>query len=236
MELRIERGINSTGINGSGINSTGINSSGIASEVQNYHYKEKINSIKSQFFSALDDFKKYYVYYNKNPEVDEFQNYYENSKSQLQNLSNQLTQTTSSINDIIDNLDADISDISELIQTEKELNIVLTSKLNTLETTQNGSEILIDDYKNKYNTQYNKNVRLYIGILIMLSILGSLSKNSYVNGLLVVIVLLSYIILIYNLSVMYSFIVFFMLISLLVGIFSFWNSSSATSSSSSAAM
>ena len=34
-------------------------------------FNEKINSIKSQFFSALDDYKKYYVYYNKNPEVNE---------------------------------------------------------------------------------------------------------------------------------------------------------------------
>ncbi len=40
------------------------------------HFNEQINNIKSQFFSALDDFKKYYVYYNKNPEVDEFQSYY----------------------------------------------------------------------------------------------------------------------------------------------------------------
>ena len=38
-------------------------------------FNEKIVTIKSQFFSALDDFKKYYVYYNKNPEVNEFQNY-----------------------------------------------------------------------------------------------------------------------------------------------------------------
>ena len=38
-------------------------------------FDEKINSIKDQFFSALDDFKKYYVYFNKNPEVNEFQNY-----------------------------------------------------------------------------------------------------------------------------------------------------------------
>ena len=46
-------------------------------------FNEQINNIKSQFFSALDDFKKYYVYYNKNPEVTEFQNYYANSKGQL---------------------------------------------------------------------------------------------------------------------------------------------------------
>ena len=37
-------------------------------------FDEKINNIKTSFFSVLDDFKKYYVFYNKNPEVDEYQN------------------------------------------------------------------------------------------------------------------------------------------------------------------
>ena len=35
-------------------------------------FEEKINSINSSFLSALDDFKKYYIYYQKNPEVDEY--------------------------------------------------------------------------------------------------------------------------------------------------------------------
>ena len=68
-------------------------------------FEEKIDTIKTQFFSALDDFKKYYVYYNKNPEVDEFQNYYLNSKSQLQNMSRDLFLATNSIDKHIEQLD-----------------------------------------------------------------------------------------------------------------------------------
>ena len=60
-------------------------------------FDEKIDSIKEQFFSALDDFKKYYVYYNKNPEVNEFQNYYATSKGQLQTMSKDLFLTTNDI-------------------------------------------------------------------------------------------------------------------------------------------
>ena len=51
-------------------------------------FDEKITVIQGQFFSALDDFKKYYVYFNKNPEVDEYQNYYENSINLLNILNN----------------------------------------------------------------------------------------------------------------------------------------------------
>ena len=57
---------------------------------QSQIFDEKIKSINSQFVNALDDFKKYYVYYNKNPEVNEFQNYYSNSKGQLQTMSKNL--------------------------------------------------------------------------------------------------------------------------------------------------
>ena len=35
-------------------------------------YQEQINNKATSFLSALDDFKKYYVYYNKNPEVQEY--------------------------------------------------------------------------------------------------------------------------------------------------------------------
>ena len=34
-------------------------------------FNEKIKTIKDSFLSALDDFKKYYVFFHKNPEVDE---------------------------------------------------------------------------------------------------------------------------------------------------------------------
>lgn len=190
--------------------------------IQNNQFKEKIKAMKSQFFAALDDFKKYYVYYNKNPEVDEFQNNYENSKSQLQTLSDQLLRTTYSINNHIDKLDADMSDITEQIEKEKERNIKLTYALNNLEKTQNGSEVLIDDYKEKYNIQYYKNVQLYYGILIIITILAVLSGNPFLLKLLKYVIFLSTIVLIYNLSLLYSYILFILFIAIVVAIIVFW--------------
>ena len=52
-------------------------------------FEEKIKGINSSFLSALDDFKKYYVYYHKNPEEDVFSNNFINSKNQLQKLVDQ---------------------------------------------------------------------------------------------------------------------------------------------------
>ena len=137
-------------------------------------FNEQINNIKSQFFSALDDFKKYYVYYNKNPEVNEFQNYYANSKSQLQTMSKDLFLTTNNIDKNIEFLDNEMLDISIKLENEKKINKEMSELINNLQNTQNGSEILIDDSKTKYNIQYYKNVEIFIGILMLSGLLTKL--------------------------------------------------------------
>ena len=137
-------------------------------------FDEQIDNIKSQFFSALDDFTKYYVYYNKNPEVNEFQNYYANSKSQLQTMSKDLFLTTNNIDKNIEDLDNEMMNISIQLENEKKLNKEMSELINNLQNTQNGSEILIDDSKTKYNIQYYKNVEIFIGILILSGLLTKL--------------------------------------------------------------
>ena len=137
-------------------------------------FNEQIDNIKSQFFSALDDFNKYYVYYNKNPEVNEFQNYYENSKSQLQTMSKDLFLTTNNIDKNIEDLDNEMMNISIQLENEKKLNKEMSELINNLQNTQNGSEILIDDSKTKYNIQYYKNLEIFIGILIISGFLTKL--------------------------------------------------------------
>ena len=137
-------------------------------------FNEQINNIKSQFFSALDDFTKYYVYYNKNPEVNEFQNYYANSKSQLQTMSKDLFLTTNNIDKNIEFLDNEMLDISIKLENEKKINKEMSELINNLQNTQNGSEILIDDSKTKYNIQYYKNVEIFIGILMLSGLLTKL--------------------------------------------------------------
>jgi hypothetical protein len=145
---------------------------------QSKQFNEKINTIKSQFFSALDDFKKYYVYFNKNPEVSEFQNYYANSKGQLQTMSQELILTSNNINKNIEELDQKVSTISIKLREEEELYKKLTELVANLDNTRNGSEILIDDSKRIYNLQYYKNVEIFIGMIIIVGILSSLFKKN----------------------------------------------------------
>ena len=130
-------------------------------------FEEKINTINNQFFAALDDFKKYYVYFNKNPEVDEFQHYYSNSKSQLQTLNKDLFLTTNDIGTDIDKLNTEIQQVSAAIDVERDKFIELTDILTNIENTQTGSETLISDAKTLYNIRYVKNIEIMTGILVV---------------------------------------------------------------------
>ena len=140
-------------------------------------FDEKINNLKTRFFSALDDFKKYYVYFNKNPEVNEFQNFYANSKSQLQTMSRQLFLTTNNIDKIIEEIDKQVSSISEKLEGEEELYKKLIELAENIDNTQDGSQILIDDSKKKYNDQYYKNIQIFMGIIIGIILLIKLFKK-----------------------------------------------------------
>jgi hypothetical protein len=133
-----------------------------------HQFNEKIDTIKEQFFSALDDFKKYYVYFNKNPEVNEFQNYYATSKGQLQSMSNNLISTTNNIYKNIELLNDKMMEISKQLENEKLINDKLTKQQNALQNTENGSEILIDDAKTEYNIQYYRNWEIFIGIYVVM--------------------------------------------------------------------
>ena len=85
-------------------------------------FNEKIKTIKDSFFSALDDFQKYYVFFNKNPEVDEYQNFFANSKGQLQGLNSDMFLVTNNIQSKIKDLDAEMQVTSNKLKAEKDLN------------------------------------------------------------------------------------------------------------------
>jgi hypothetical protein len=144
---------------------------------ESQQFNEQINNIKTQFFSALDDFTKYYVYFNKNPEVDEFQNFYANCKSQLQTISRELFLTTNNIDKMIEEIDNQVSSISIKLKGEEELYKKLINLAENINNTQDGSQILIDDSKKKYNDQYYQNIQIFMGIVIGIILLVKLFKK-----------------------------------------------------------
>ena len=141
-------------------------------------FDEKIKGIQNSFFSALDDFKKYYVFYNKNPEVDEYQNFFATSKGHLQGLNSDIFLITNNIQKKIQDLNIEMKAVSNNLNNEKELNSELLSLINNIQTTEDGSSIMIGDAKEEYNRQYYKNWELFIGIIVFVGITIKMLKKS----------------------------------------------------------
>ena len=146
-------------------------------DIKTSNIKEKLDTVNNQFFAALDDFTKYYVYVNKNPEVNEFQNFYSNSRGQLQSLTKDVFLINNDIEHQISEVNNNVQSISDKLIDEKELNVELTNLLSNLENTQNGSVILISDSKKLYNKQYVKNMELLVGILMASMVLRVVFKK-----------------------------------------------------------
>jgi len=137
---------------------------------------QKIETIQNQFFSVLDDFKKYYVYYHKNPEVSEFQNFFMSSKSNLQSLNNELYMLTNGIQSNIEKLSEKITTLQGKLKNEK----VLYNTLDKLSSNINikGSAIMKNDQKTLYNQQYFMNIEMIVGVFLSGSMLYYVFKQN----------------------------------------------------------
>lgn len=87
----------------------------------------------------------------------------------------ELSQIIKNLSDIITNLKSDIQILnnnvdakSEQIGSERELKDTNSNIFSNINTSNSGAKIMIDDYKTIYNTQYYKNVELFIGVILML--------------------------------------------------------------------
>jgi uncharacterized phage infection (PIP) family protein YhgE len=146
-------------------------------EPEPQEYQDALNTTVEQFLSVLDDFKKYYIFTNKNPEVDEYQNYYLENKSQLQNLNKDVFLIRNDIETKIAQLNYIITRLNSKLSSEKELKGELSKIVSNLKQDGNGSNIMLDETSFIYNNQYLLNIELLFGIFGTLYLLFFIFKN-----------------------------------------------------------
>ena len=144
-------------------------------------FLSQINTLKEKLPSVLDDFKKYYVFYNKNPEYSEYQQMFENIKGNLQNINSELFMISNNIEKDTENINDRLQKINALIAKEKIKNRQLKTRLGIVEKKYNGSDELISDYKEMYNLDYLTNFSLFYGIILLGVILASKFKGPVVK-------------------------------------------------------
>ena len=129
--------------------------------------KEKLETLNQKLPAILDDFKKYYIFFNKNPEYPEYQNHFENIKGNLIKIHSELFILTNDVESSTQDMNSKLFDLNVLIQQEKERNRMLKRKLGIVENKNNASTELISDYKLIYNSEYLRNWSLFFSILII---------------------------------------------------------------------
>lgn len=146
------------------------------------YFREKIRILQEQLPSILDDFKKYYVFYNKNPDFDEYKNMFENMKTNLENLSSQLFSLSNKVDVNTEEINRNLRRLNLLITEERRKNRRLKTRLGIVDSKYDGSHEMINDYNKMYDNDYLKNWALFLGIIISCTILGiNFRKKDSIN-------------------------------------------------------
>lgn len=151
--------------------------------VQTMEFENKINTLQEKLPAILDDFKKYYVFFNKNPTYSEYQKNYENLKGNLNTISNDLLIIANDVEKNSKNIGDGLLEIHKLIEKEKNKNIKLKSIESNINNNYNGSRIMINEYKYLYNENYIKNLLIFLGIGMGITTLIKVFTNNGNNNL-----------------------------------------------------
>jgi hypothetical protein len=143
--------------------------------------EEELDKYQSQLPAILEDFKKYYVLYNKDPQDATYQQMFQNIKSNLNTLNTNLFKLSTAVETCINNTNISYTEIDDLIQSEKEKNRDIKLELGILEQNNNASTELISDYKNIYEYEYLRNWSMVFSILIVGFTISKIFKSPTPN-------------------------------------------------------
>ena len=128
-------------------------------------FKEKLETLKQQLPPILDDFNKYFVLYNKDPNNPEYENMFNNIKQNLNTISSSLFMVSNDVDTNIDNINTMFKKLDILISKERKQNIELRRKLGLVEIENNSSKVLIDNYTEIYDMDYLRNWGLFLSTI-----------------------------------------------------------------------
>lgn len=129
-------------------------------------YLNKLTTLQDQLPGILEDFKKSYVFYHKNPEIPEYQQMYASAQNNLFNTGSQLYDILINIEGDSDGLNNKMICLNKAIIEEKTKNTEIKKKLGIVEEQNNATSELIFDYKNIYEEGYLRNWALFLSIII----------------------------------------------------------------------
>lgn len=140
-----------------------------------------LETLQKQAPSILDDFKKAYLFYNKNPQNNEYQQTFEISKSQLNDINSKLFMLSNNVETSTEGINNKLFALNILIENAKKKNKELKRQLNFTEQRSNVTDEMINDYKLTYNVGYLRNWGLVLGICIVSFTISKLFTSTNKN-------------------------------------------------------
>jgi hypothetical protein len=141
-------------------------------------YNSKIQTLKDQFYPVLSEYKQAFVNTNMYPDLNEYQQIYASGKSNLDTLLSGIFSVKTGIEYNLETLRDKLLDLEKKITYEKSLNTKLSNQFGQMSGNNNGSEVMLDDSKNLYQTQYVSNVTLFVGIFLLTSVIYKVFKQT----------------------------------------------------------
>lgn len=130
-------------------------------------FKETIKTLRQQLPPILDDFNKYFVLYNKDPNNPEFENMFNNIKQNLNTISSSLFMVSNDVDANIDKINDTFKQLDILVTKERKENRELRRKLGLIESENNSSKELIDNYTEMYDIDYLRNWGLFLSSIVV---------------------------------------------------------------------
>lgn len=139
--------------------------------------EDRISTIEKTYKSAIDDLKNYYILSETYPNNDEYRNFFNNIKTEIEQYSLSLVNISKDIMRELKNIETNVIDKSNKLENQKKIYEKLSKIYNDLEQKQNGSSLFINDSKELYNEQYYRNLHLFVGIGGLIGLLVYLAKK-----------------------------------------------------------
>jgi len=143
-------------------------------------FKKNMQVLIEQLPALLDEFKKTYVTYNKNPEYNDNRQFFGIAKQHLTDIGTKAYSISTDIQVNTNKINEKLICLNIAIAKEKERNRKLKQTLGRVEEKNNASTELISDYEHMYQMGYLRNLALFISIIVVFVITKKTFSN--ING------------------------------------------------------
>jgi regulator of replication initiation timing len=144
-------------------------------------YKELIQKFKNRQQGLIDHFKDAFVLFHKDSTYNEYQQGYMTSKQNLDDQNAEMYSTVNELQNNINSLHKDIGVKNNHIGVSMNANNATAIALTNLDSTNNSSQVLIDNSKELYKDQYINNITKVLGIFIIIYLFFKVFSNSQTN-------------------------------------------------------